>query len=81
MCIGQIKFGPSLPALKKTSLGWIITGRYYQSKTSFNSKVFHINTSIEDESNVDSIVRTFWKLEELPTESTQIYSEEHEKCV
>ena len=80
MCVGQIKLGPSLPVLQKISLCWIVTGRYNQSKDSFNSKVFHINTSIEDESNVDSIVRKFWELEELPIESTQIYSEEHEKC-
>ena len=57
MCVGQIKLGPSLPVLQKTSLGWIVTGKYNQSKDSFNSKVFHLNTSIEDESNVDSIVR------------------------
>ena len=74
MCIGQIKLGPSLPVLQKTSLGWIVTGRYNKSKDSFNSKVFHINTLIEDQSNVDSIVRKFWELEELPIESIQIYS-------
>ena len=28
MCVGQIKLGPSLPVLQKTSLGWIVTGRY-----------------------------------------------------
>ena len=80
MCTGQIKLGLSFQVFQKTSLGWIITGRYCQSKDSFNSKVFNINTSIGDESNVDSIVRKFWELEELPTESTQIYSEDHEKC-
>ena len=80
MCICQIKLGPSLPVLQKTSLGWVVTGRNSQSKYSFNSKIYHINTSIEDESKVDLIVRKFWELEELPTESTQIYSEEHEKC-
>ena len=80
MCIGQIKLGPGLPVLQNTSLGWIVIGRYCQSKDSFNSKIFHINTSIGDGSNIDSIVRKFWELEELPTESTQIYSEEHEKC-
>ena len=59
MCVDQIKLGPSLPVLQKISLGWIVTGRYSQSKDSFNSKVFHINTSIEDESNVDSNIRKF----------------------
>ena len=66
-CISQIQLSPSLPVLQKTSLGWIITGRYCQSKD-------------EDGSNVDSIVRKFWELEEFPTESTQICSEDHEKC-
>ena len=52
-----------------------------QSKDFFNSKVFHINTSIGDESNVDLVLHIFnLELEELPTESTHIYSEEHEKC-
>ncbi|XP_037819937.1 uncharacterized protein LOC119609284 [Lucilia sericata] len=79
--VGQIKSGPSLPILQKTSLGWIVTGKYNQSKGSnANNKVFHINSSIENESNIDSIVKKFWELEEIPKESTKIYSEEQQEC-
>ncbi|XP_046807533.1 uncharacterized protein LOC124420043 [Lucilia cuprina] len=54
---------------------------YNQSKGSnANNKVFHINSSIENDSNIDSIVKKFWELEEIPKESTKIYSEEQQEC-
>ncbi|KAI8116221.1 hypothetical protein CVS40_11656 [Lucilia cuprina] len=34
LCVGQIKYNPSLSGLQKTSLGWIVAGRYNQPKDS-----------------------------------------------
>ena len=71
MCVGQKKSGPSLPILQKTSLGWIVTGKYNQSKGYTDNSDCHLSTAI---------VRKFWELEELPNESIKIYSEEQQQC-
>ena len=39
-----------------------------------------MSSAIENESNIDSIVKKFWELEELPYESMKIYSEEQQQC-
>ena len=70
MCVGHITSGPSQ----------IVIGKYDQSKGSINNSVRHLSTVIENESNIYSIVKKFWELEELPNESRKIYSVVQYQC-
>ncbi|XP_061393091.1 uncharacterized protein LOC133328547, partial [Musca vetustissima] len=79
LCVGQIKSNPSYPVLQKTSLGWIVAGKYDESKGS-NSGVCHLNVAIENDETIDTIVKKFWELEEIPNNCAKIRSEEHQKC-
>ncbi|KAI8116339.1 hypothetical protein CVS40_11578 [Lucilia cuprina] len=79
LCVGQIKSNPSLPVLQKTSLGWIVAGKYNQPKGSC-SKVCNISNIIENEEAIDSIVKKFWELEEVSHEKQLVYNEEQQKC-
>ncbi|KAI8116345.1 hypothetical protein CVS40_11573 [Lucilia cuprina] len=79
LCVGQIKSNPSLLVLQKTSLGWIVAGRYNQPKGSC-SKVCNISNIIENEEAIDLIVKKFWELEEVSHEKQLVYNEEQQKC-
>ncbi|XP_065368808.1 uncharacterized protein LOC135961242 [Calliphora vicina] len=78
LCVGQIKLNPNIPTLQKTLLGWIVSGKYKELKH-FNKNVCHLSSLTENEDSLDSIVRRFWELEEIPREAN-VLSIEHQEC-
>ena len=80
MGVGNIKSDMCLLIHQKTSLTWIVTIKYNQSLCSTSNSVCDFSTSIEIQSNIDSIVKQFGELEELPNELTKNYSEEKQHC-
>ncbi|XP_046803809.1 uncharacterized protein LOC124419233 [Lucilia cuprina] len=43
LCVGQIRRSPDIPTVQKTLLGWVVSGKYKNFKTSTN-KSCHIST-------------------------------------
>uniref|UniRef100_A0A8D8QRZ4 Peptidase aspartic putative domain-containing protein n=1 Tax=Cacopsylla melanoneura TaxID=428564 RepID=A0A8D8QRZ4_9HEMI len=61
LCFGQKKFGPSLPVLIKTRLGWIISGSLCLPTESSPviGHSFHV-------CQIESEIEKFWELESIP---------------
>ncbi|KAI8115963.1 hypothetical protein CVS40_11892 [Lucilia cuprina] len=78
LCVGQIKLNPNIPTLQKTHLGWVDSGKYKELKH-FNKNLCHLSTLNENEDSLDSIVRRFWELEEIPREAN-VLTLEHREC-
>ncbi|XP_046807525.1 uncharacterized protein LOC124420040 [Lucilia cuprina] len=78
LCVGQIKLNPNIPTLQKTLLGWIVSGKYKEVKH-FIKNLCHLSTLNENEDSLDSIVRRFWELEEIPREAN-VLSLEQQEC-
>ncbi|XP_065368751.1 uncharacterized protein LOC135961183 [Calliphora vicina] len=80
LCIGQIRRSPDIPTVQKTLLGWVVSGKYKNCKTSTNESC-HISTYDidETETSLDRIVQRFWELEEIPKERN-ILPIEHQQC-
>ena len=69
LCVGQIRRSPDIPTVQKTLLGWVVSGKYKNVKTSTNNSC-HINTiaNEENEKSLNKIVQRFWELEEISNE-------------
>ncbi|XP_046802977.1 uncharacterized protein LOC124418978 [Lucilia cuprina] len=80
LCVGQIRRSPDIPTVQKTLLGWVVSGKYKNCKTSTN-KSCHISTWGNDENDLslDKIVQRFWELEEIPRD-TKVLTLEHQQC-
>ncbi|XP_064537750.1 uncharacterized protein LOC135427928 [Drosophila montana] len=66
LSVGQIKPGPNCPILKKTLVGWIVSGRYTPLS---HEKTHAVNLSCQEESytSIDKTLQKFWSLKELPS--------------
>uniref|UniRef100_A0A6P7HCK3 Uncharacterized protein LOC114349137 n=1 Tax=Diabrotica virgifera virgifera TaxID=50390 RepID=A0A6P7HCK3_DIAVI len=62
LSVGQIKLGPGLPIIQKTTLGWIISGPI---PTNIQHHPQH-NCYFSSTSELDSQLTKFWELEECP---------------
>ncbi|KAI8129101.1 hypothetical protein CVS40_0911 [Lucilia cuprina] len=80
LCVGQIRRSPDIPTVQKTLLGWVVSGKYKNCKTSTN-KSCHISTWGNDENDLslDKIVQRFWELEEIPRD-TKVLTLKHQQC-
>ncbi|XP_065361988.1 uncharacterized protein LOC135955564 [Calliphora vicina] len=79
LSVGQIKLGPSLPTLQKTLLGWIVSGKCESDSPENVSKICNVVTeSHYSDDTLDSVVRRFWELEEIPQRS--LLTEEQKNC-
>ncbi|XP_075167480.1 uncharacterized protein LOC142239573 [Haematobia irritans] len=79
LCVGQIKKGCNQPILQKTTLGWIVGGKYGRTECQV-AKVYHLNYIIEDEMSLDATVQKFWELEQLPGTLKVKFTDEQSKC-
>ncbi|XP_037820766.1 uncharacterized protein LOC119609849 [Lucilia sericata] len=68
MLLGKIKLGPTLPILQKTLLGWIVSGTYGVDNYSKQSLLCQITLNEKERKleALDSLVRKFWELEQIP---------------
>jgi len=62
MSVGQIKLGYQHLSILKMSLGWIVSGKYKQH-TSNKAQVCSVN---DNTNYLDSLVKCFWALEQVP---------------
>lgn len=73
LCVGQIKLHSSLPILQKTTLGWIVSGRYSSTSVQINpscnvaSASNDLDCTTEDE-NLTAMVERFWKEESIDSD-------------
>ncbi|XP_072392311.1 uncharacterized protein [Diabrotica undecimpunctata] len=74
LSVGQIKLGPGLPIIQKTTLGWIISGPI-PTKIQHHSPQ---NCYFSSPSQLDVQLTKFWELEECP--KTKFVSEEDTYC-
>ncbi|XP_059053188.1 uncharacterized protein LOC131847604 [Achroia grisella] len=60
--------GPNKPILIKSKLGWLIAGPTHSIHNSYNkyTNCHHSVSHVEVESNIDSMLKIFWEIEELP---------------
>lgn len=73
--VGQIKLGPELPSLQKTSLGWIVSGRY-KSHPNITRKSCCLSSK---EDSLDRYVEKFWEIEEVLGHRSK-WTEEQKDC-
>ncbi|XP_075210326.1 uncharacterized protein LOC142317656 [Lycorma delicatula] len=76
---GQIKHGSNLPVLQNTEFGWIVS----RTITSGKSREIEINSittithcSIAALNNLEDLISSFWRIEELPIERSKTFEEE-----
>ncbi|XP_037944366.1 uncharacterized protein LOC119677169 [Teleopsis dalmanni] len=84
LSIGQIKQGTNFPTLQKTLLGWIVSGRFKHAESP-NAKICNLISSdkekLTDDCSLNSLVKKFWELEEIPKELTvKKYTIEQQHC-
>ena len=79
LCVGQIKPGPNLPIIQKTSLGWIVSGKCNKTVDS-RVQVCHVSNHIGNEDTIESIVQRFWELEAIPNEDKVVLTKEQQQC-
>jgi len=76
--VGQIKLGSHHSSIQKTSLVYIVSGKYTQQ--ALNSAT-HLSVTVTDNiSSFDSLVERFWNLEQVTESSKAIYTAEQVAC-
>lgn len=64
LCVGKIRLGPGLPILQKTKFGWIVAGGGIQLQKTNNCLVGAvISEKLNNEFNLENLIRRFWEIE------------------
>ncbi|XP_072400673.1 uncharacterized protein [Diabrotica undecimpunctata] len=74
LSVGQIKLGPGLPIIQKTTLGWIISGPIPTKIQHHSPQNCYFSSTIQ----LDVQLTKFWELEQCP--KTKLVSEEDTYC-
>jgi len=78
LSVGQIKLGSHHSSIQKTSLVYIVSGKYTQQ--ALNSAT-HLSVTVTDNiSSFDSLVERFWNLEQVTESSKAVYAAEQVAC-
>jgi hypothetical protein len=79
----QYSMGPHNPKLRKTKLGWLISGPVYtKDNTKINQNKINCNHAIitKTQENIENMLTKFWETEEVPNKPVlNQYSKECEK--
>ncbi|XP_036346170.1 uncharacterized protein LOC118755444, partial [Rhagoletis pomonella] len=78
LSVGQIKLDSTLPTLQKTLFGWIVSGRYINVENGQSAVCNLINRSNMEMTSIESFLRKFWEIEEIPSQSRNFAQEQND---